>query len=62
MITTVQILTTKSLWLWVFITALTALFLIGNRTKEIFVNLFDALTPVFDGYLMSDGYQLYRIY
>ncbi len=48
------------LWLWVFITTSTALFLIGHRTKEIFVNLFDMLTPAFDGYLMSDGYQLYR--
>jgi IS1 family transposase len=48
------------LWLWVFITSSTALFLIGHRTKEIFVNLFDTLTPAFDGYLMSDGYQLYR--
>ncbi len=50
------------LWLWVFITASTALFLIGHRTKEMFVNLFDAFTSPFDGYLMSDGYQLYRAY
>jgi IS1 family transposase len=51
----------KRLWLWVFITSSTALFFIGCRTKEIFVNLFDALTD-FDGHLMTDGYSLYRAY
>jgi IS1 family transposase len=51
----------KRLWLWVFITSSTALFFIGRRTKEIFVNLFDALTD-FDGHLMTDGYSLYRSY
>ena len=51
----------KRLWLWVFITSSTALFFIGCRTKEIFVNLFDALTD-FDGHLMTDGYSLYRSY
>ena len=50
------------LWLWVFITASTALFLIGHRTKEMFVNLFDAFASPYDGYLMSDGYRLYRAY
>lgn len=50
------------LWLWVFITSSTALLLIGYRTKEIFTNLFDAFTPEFDGYLMTDGYKLYRSY
>ncbi len=48
--------------LWVFITASTALFLIGHRTKEMFVNLFDAFASPYDGYLMNDGYQLYRAY
>jgi len=52
----------KRLWLWVFITSSTALFLIGYRSKEIFKNLFDAFTPEFDGYLMTDGYRLYRSY
>lgn len=47
------------LWLWVFITSSTALFLIGHRTKEIFTNLFDAFTD-FNGHLMTDGYRLYR--
>ncbi len=32
------------------------------RTKEMFVNLFDAFASPYDGYLMSDGYQLYRAY
>ena len=50
------------LWLWVFITSSTALFLIGYRTKEIFNNLFDAFTPEFNGHLMTDGYSLYRAY
>ena len=50
------------LWLWVFISASTALFLIGHRTKEIFTNLFEAFTPEFNGYLMTDGYKLYRSY
>lgn len=49
------------LWLWVFITSSTALFLVGYRSKEIFVNLFAALTG-FDGHLMTDGYGLYRAY
>ena len=50
------------LWLWVFTSASTALFLIGYRTKEIFVNLMDAFKPEFNGYLMTDGYKLYRAY
>jgi hypothetical protein len=50
------------LWLWIFITSSTALFLIGYRTKEIFNNLFDAFTPEFNGHLMTDGYSLYRTY
>lgn len=49
------------LWLWVFVSSSTALFLIGHRTKEIFTNFMDALTD-FKGYLMSDGYRLYRAY
>ena len=39
-----------------------ALLLIGYRSKEIFTNLFDAFTPEFNGYLMTDGYKLYRSY
>ena len=50
----------KKLWLWVFITSSSALFLVGYRSKEIFSILFDSFTPEFDGYLMTDGYRLYR--
>ena len=50
------------LWLWVFITSTTALFLIGTRSKELFNNLLDASTPRFNGWLMSDGYGVYRDY
>jgi hypothetical protein len=52
----------ERLWLWVFITSSTALFLIGYRSKEIFTNLIDALAPDFNGHLMTDGYRLYRSY
>ena len=48
------------LWLWVFITATTALFFIGYRSKEIFNNLLASSS--FDGWLMSDGYLVYRDY
>jgi len=50
------------LWLWVFITSSTALFFIGYRSKEIFTNLLDSFAPGFDGWLMSDGYCIYRDY
>lgn len=50
------------LWLWVFITATTALFFIGYRSKEIFNNLLDSCSSTFDGWLMSDGYCIYRDY
>lgn len=48
------------LWLWVFITSSTALFFIGYRSKEIFTNLLDSYEPGFNGWLMSDGYCVYR--
>jgi len=50
------------LWLWVFISSQTALFFIGYRTKEIFINLLDSYSPGFTGWLMSDGYCVYRDY
>lgn len=50
------------LWLWVFITSSTALFFIGYRSKEIFTNLLDSFEPGFNGWLMSDGYCIYRDY
>jgi hypothetical protein len=49
----------KPLWLWVFVTTATVLFLIGYRTKEMFDNL---IRNDFNGELMSDGYQVYRNY
>jgi IS1 family transposase len=50
------------LWLWVFITASTALFFIGYRSKEIFNNLLASCSSTFEGWLMSDGYCIYRDY
>jgi len=50
------------LWLWVFVTSTTALFQIGARSKEIFTNVLDSTTPRFNGWLMSDGYCIYRDY
>ena len=49
----------EPLWLWVFVNASTVLFLIGHRTKEIVENL---LGEDYAGWLMSDGYQVYRRY
>lgn len=48
------------LWLWVFISHSTALFFIGHRTLEIIDNLMDTHPLQFKGYLMSDGYPVYR--
>jgi hypothetical protein len=47
------------LWLWVFCSATVTLFLVGYRTKEIIKNL---LGSEFSGWLMSDGYTVYRDY
>lgn len=49
----------EALWLWVFVSAATVLFLIGYRTKEMFDNL---IREDFSGELMSDGYRVYRDY
>jgi IS1 family transposase len=51
-----------ALWLWVFITSSTALYQVGRRSKEIFIHLLDSATVSFDGWLMSDGYLVYRGY
>ena len=48
------------LWLWVFIGRSTALFYIGYRTLEIMDNLLDSHPLGFKGYLMADGYSVYR--
>jgi len=50
----------KLLWLWVFITTNTALFLVGRRTKAIFADLVESVEKPFAGWLMSDGYAVYR--
>ena len=50
----------KLLWLWVFITTNTALFLVGRRTKTIFTDLIESVEKPFMGWLMSDGYAVYR--
>jgi hypothetical protein len=50
------------LWLWVFISTNTALFQIGSRGKELFLNVLDATGTGYEGWLMSDGYAVYRDY
>jgi len=50
------------LWLWVFVTTTAALFLVGKRSKEIWLNLVDSFEAGFQGWLMTDGYQVYRDY
>lgn len=50
------------LWLWVFVTTTTALFLAGKRSKEIWHNLVDSFEGGFSGWLMTDGYKVYREY
>ena len=50
------------LWLWVFVTTTTALFLVGKRSKEIWNNLVDSFEMGFHGWLMTDGYKVYRDY
>ena len=45
------------LWLWVFSSSTVTLYLVGHRSKEIIQNLLGA---DFAGWLMSDGYTVYR--
>jgi transposase len=45
------------LWLWVFCSSTVTLYLIGYRSKEIIQNL---LGSDFAGWLMTDGYRVYR--
>jgi len=49
----------KALWLWVFVTATSVLFRIGSRSRE---NVEAVLGRAFSGWLMSDGYRVYRYY
>jgi transposase len=48
-----------SLWFWVFCAVDVVVYWIGSRAKEMFVN---ALPEGFTGWLMSDGYGVYRHY
>ncbi|MCP4934108.1 MAG: IS66 family transposase [bacterium] len=48
------------LWLWVFVSATTALFYVGNRSSEIFQNVINAYEQPYAGWLMTDGYLVYR--
>ena len=48
------------LWMWVFISAHTCVFQIGDRSREIFDNLIREGKQIFTGWLMSDGYRVYR--
>jgi transposase len=50
----------KSLWLWVFITVNTCLFMVGGRTKKMTQTFLK--NNGFEGWLMSDGYLAYRDY
>ncbi len=50
---------TQALWLWVFVTSQTVLYFVGHRTKEMVTNL---LGDDYLGWLMSDGYAVYRDY
>ena len=50
----------KVLWLWVFCSLATVLYVIGPRTAEMLANV---LSPAsFHGVLMSDGYAVYRAF
>lgn len=48
-----------SLWFWVLLSESAVIYVIGSRAKEMFVN---ALPDGFVGWLMSDGYSVYRHY
>ncbi len=45
-------------WLWVLATSSVVLFLVGSRKSEVITDYLDA----FGGWLMSDGYGVYRAY
>ena len=49
----------KLLWLWVFSTATVTLFLIGCRSGKLLKRI---LRDEFTGWLMSDGYRVYRTF
>ena len=49
----------RPLWLWVFSTVTVTLYLVGKRDMK---SIDKVLTDDFDGWLMSDGYRVYRYY
>jgi len=49
----------NALWLWVFTCATATLFIVGRRNREMLQRV---LTDGFNGWLMSDGYWVYREY
>jgi hypothetical protein len=48
----------KALWIWTFVTVSTVLFVIGRRSKEVW----NTIGLLYAGWLMSDGYCVYRDY
>lgn len=48
----------RLVWLWVLVTNTVTLFLIGGRSWEVIADIMEG----YSGWLMSDGYQVYRIY
>jgi len=49
----------EALWLWVFVSTTTVLYLIGRRTRALLRSVLD---ETFAHWVMSDGYSVYRIY
>jgi transposase len=49
----------KALWLWVVVTSQVALYVIGSRKSETIEKI---LGTDFSGWIMTDGYQVYRQY
>lgn len=47
----------EPLWLWTVLSLSTVIFSVGRRTKEVFHSY---VSPDFAGWLMSDGYRVYR--
>lgn len=49
----------KALWFWAFCTVTVTLFLIGDRSRKMIEKV---LGEIFSGWLMSDGWKVYRKY
>ena len=48
----------KLLWLWAFVSTTVVLFKVSRRTAEVFQSLI--IKNVYPGWIMTDGYQVYR--